>query len=299
MANSENLDLKRLDGPKTTKFDYDLYVENNFEKVDAAMGAPPSTLTTDAKTIVPAINELKSDKVDKVEGKGLSTNDFDNTYKQKIDTDIPAQLAEKVQNFKIKNEMVNGDFSQGLTGWTPGGSANAYGIVDGQLKLGVTTPISGSTRYSKTLPLINDNVYYVHLLGRLGVNSNKGYLAVRLSSQLYQDMVISATMKKISLYHKFKTGDISTLTLYFEGGGTGNESTGYSIFDNIVLLDLTDIFGAGNEPTKLEMDELMKIIPNQWWDGELTLTQKQYMTWLLNLQRENTNAIIALGGTIV
>ena len=110
MANTDNLDLKRLDGPKTTKFDYDLYVENNFGKVDAAIGAPPSTLTTAAKTVVPAINELKSNKVDKETGKGLSTNDFDNTYKQKIDTDIPAQLAEKankVQEAWITPTLLN------------------------------------------------------------------------------------------------------------------------------------------------------------------------------------------------
>jgi len=33
------------------------------------------------------------------------------------------------------------------------------------------------------------------------------------------------------------------------------------------------------------MDELIKLIPNQWFDGELTLTQKQIMIWTLNVQR--------------
>lgn len=109
MANTDNLDLKRLDGPKTTKFDYDIYVENNFEKVDAAVGAKPADLTTTAKTIIPSINELKSDKVDKVAGKGLSTNDFDNTYKQKIDTDIPAQLADIDNKLTIGKNLFNRD----------------------------------------------------------------------------------------------------------------------------------------------------------------------------------------------
>ena len=69
--------------------------------------------------------------------------------------------------------------------------------------------------------------------------------------------------------------------------------------DDVLLINLTELFGIGNEPTKEEMDELMKVIPNQWWDGELMLTQKQFITWQLNLIRKNTNAIIALGGTIV
>lgn len=96
MANTPNLDLKKMEGnPKEVNFNHKEFYEDNFVKVDAAVGAKPADLTTTAKTIIPAINELKLDKVDKVTGKGLSTNDFDNTYKQKIDTDIPAQLAEK------------------------------------------------------------------------------------------------------------------------------------------------------------------------------------------------------------
>ena len=106
MANTDNLDLKRLDGPKTTKFDYDLYVENNFEKVDAAVGAKPTDLTTTAKTIIPAINELKSDKVDKETGKGLSTNDYTTTEKNKL-AGIPADTAEQL------NDMTQ-DFSAQL-----------------------------------------------------------------------------------------------------------------------------------------------------------------------------------------
>lgn len=106
MANSENLDLKRLDEPKsTTKFNHQIYYQNNFDKIDAAMGAPPSTLTTTAKTIIPAINELESNKVDKETGKGLSTNDFDNTYKQKIDEEIPSQLADIEQDKAEKTDI--------------------------------------------------------------------------------------------------------------------------------------------------------------------------------------------------
>ena len=99
MSNTPNLDLKKMDGdPKATNFNHKEFYENNFDKIDAAVGAKPTDLTTTAKTIIPAINELKSDKVDKETGKGLSTNDFDNTYKQKIDTDIPAQLADIEQD---------------------------------------------------------------------------------------------------------------------------------------------------------------------------------------------------------
>lgn len=99
MANTPNLDLKRMEGnPKSTNFNHKEYYENNFEKVDATMGAPPSTLTTEAKTLVPAIIELQSEKVDKETGKGLSTNDYTTTEKNKlagIPADTAAQLGTK------------------------------------------------------------------------------------------------------------------------------------------------------------------------------------------------------------
>lgn len=45
-------------------------------------------------------------KVDKVAGKGLSTNDFDNVYKGKIDTDIPAQLADIPNTYRAKTVKI-------------------------------------------------------------------------------------------------------------------------------------------------------------------------------------------------
>lgn len=44
-------------------------------------------------------------KVDKVAGKGLSTNDFSNEYKAKIDTDIPAQLNDIEQDKAEKTDV--------------------------------------------------------------------------------------------------------------------------------------------------------------------------------------------------
>ena len=32
-------------------------------------------------------------------------------------------------------------------------------------------------------------------------------------------------------------------------------------------LNLTQIFGAGNEPTKEEMDKLLSVYPNSWFNG--------------------------------
>lgn len=111
----DNINFKKVldDGEL---FDQQANYEDNFEKinqevvpkitdletnkVDKVTGKGLSTndyTTTDKNKLagIPADTATQlSGKVDKVTGKGLSTNDFDNTYKQKIDVDIPAQLAE-------------------------------------------------------------------------------------------------------------------------------------------------------------------------------------------------------------
>ena len=286
MANSENLDLKRLDEPKsTTNFNHQIYYQNNFDKIDAAVGAKPTDLTTTAKTIIPAINELKSDKVDKVAGKGLSTNDFDNTYKQKIDVDIPAQLNEKVQNFKLKNEVVNGDFSQGTTGWV---SYNAtINNVNGELN---AEPNAGFGQAFQLLKTIVGDKYYMRAKVKANVN-NVVILFASVTSSAHSG---NGQYQQLSLIASAETTANPLIILDV----TPTASIPFTA-DDVVVINLTKTFGVGNEPSKLEMDELMKVIPNGWWDGELSLTQKQFITWQLNLIRKNTNAIIALGGTII
>lgn len=63
---------------------------------------------------------------------------------------------------------------------------------------------------------------------------------------------------------------------------------------NLIVLNLTETFGTGNEPTKEEMDELIKV--TGYIDGEYALNNKEVLIWTLALIRRNKNAIVALGG---
>lgn len=67
-------------------------------------------------------------------------------------------------------------------------------------------------------------------------------------------------------------------------------------YRNMMLINITKIFGPGNEPTKQEMDEIIRI--TGWFDNEYALTNKQQFIILLNLIRKNTLATTALGGTL-
>jgi hypothetical protein len=75
------------------------------------------------------------------------------------------------------------------------------------------------------------------------------------------------------------------------GAGTSEEVQ----VTNCIAISLTEVFGAGNEPTKEEMDTLIRQIG--WFEGTRTLKQTETTNWLLKLIRENKNAIVALGGS--
>ena len=70
-------------------------------------------------------------------------------------------------------------------------------------------------------------------------------------------------------------------------------------FDNLIAYDLTAIFGEGNEPTKEEMDLLISILGIDYFEGEITISAQKIRQWQLAMIRQNRNAIIALGGTII
>lgn len=92
-------------------------------------------------------------------------------------------------------------------------------------------------------------------------------------------------------------------------GAIKNPSTDYRIgfygtnkglyLEKRMIINLTETFGAGNEPTREEMDTLIGLVPDNFWEGTLNPTKKLLLNWQLKMIRQNRNAILALGGTIV
>ena len=71
------------------------------------------------------------------------------------------------------------------------------------------------------------------------------------------------------------TADIAGLNMRFiwqQTGNMGNNET-YGRVDNIVMVDLTEAFGAGNEPPLFAIRQgVRNVPPNGWWDGTTTIT---------------------------
>lgn len=258
--------------------------------------------TTEKGSLVGAINELDTDKVET----SAIVNTLTETEEGKVlDARQGKALNDLVstnQDVAITNLVKNGDFSNGTIGWPAVGSTIS--------SVGNTLSIVGSG--SSTVPQVQRNMsltsianhkYYVRAKARVN-NPN----AVNLYFGFLDGgswLLIKETFPPENLWINLSgvITAISATALYIQighGYATASTATG-QIMDvqTVTVVDLTATFGAGNEPTKAEMDTLVSLVPNQWWDGELKPSQKLLLNWQLKMIRQNRTAIIALGGTIV
>ena len=202
--------------------------------------------------------------------------------------------------FPVTNLIANGDFSDGTTGWT---------VVNNTVltsNLGICTATFGITkiRFGRMLKSVIDVNKYVYVFFK--ARANKSGIA---RIQLMQNSIASGESFRFDVTLGVEWSNYSTVKkageiisnkgVYFGLDGSGFAAAGdYIDIQNALIVDLTATFGVGNEPTKQEMDLLITLLGG-WFDGTITPTQKQLANWYLKMIRQNRNAIIALGGTIV
>lgn len=97
----DNINFKKVldDGEL---FNQQANYEENFEKIN--------------QEVVPKITDLETNKVDKVTGKGLSTNDYTTTEKNKL-AGIPADTAAQLAEIEIRNDAIYDTLAVENTPW--------------------------------------------------------------------------------------------------------------------------------------------------------------------------------------
>lgn len=193
------------------------------------------------------------------------------------------------QDLKLSNKLRNGSFTEGFSGWRANSNVTDYYVDNGVLTFvgaGSLSTIDNWIRY--------DNPRQVFTEGEVVYNA-----CWARSNELEAEFEIGTGYARsvYSLTSEFE------LCSYF-GAITDTHSLGFSLgadtskevqVTNCIAISLTEVFGAGNEPTKEEMDTLIRQIG--WFEGTRTLKQTETTNWLLKLIRENKNAIVALGGS--
>ncbi len=166
----------------------------------------------------------------------------------------------------ITNQITNGSFEDGETGWTPWNGV----IVD-----------SRSATGSKSLAIINQSAWWKQSLSY--ANQDKLYMSISFLSSVVNGpsgVIVNSSGIGLSPFiqanpsNTFKTSSILISMSndgnpkFFQVGVCGACSKGDSYIDDIIVINLTQTFGVGNEPSKEEMDAI------GWFDGTASIASK-------------------------
>lgn len=134
---------------------------------------------------------------------------------------------------RYKNALTNGNFTNGLEGWRERGGGIILGVFDGRLKVIVDRQYGLVGPYWS--PTINHKYYFsADIEGTTNnyiIFDNKGFYLSHTGRQILSNIV---TVNSESAYFAFGDNRVSDWTEFF--------------IDNVIIIDLTSEFGAGNEP---------------------------------------------------
>ena len=155
-------------------------------------------------------------------------------------------------DFPATNLVTNGDFSNGTTGWTaPAGGS--FSVSSGEASF---TANAQTGRIQIPLSAPTGHVIY----RRAYVKSTSNLVGLGATSSVRVAHSGSGNYEWLTQYQVNETMMYISIT-------DGRTSAWDAIYTKYVLsLDLTAIFGAGNEPSKPVMDAIMALYPNSWFD---------------------------------
>ncbi|MEW5569578.1 hypothetical protein [Rossellomorea marisflavi] len=192
-------------------------------------------------------------------------------------------------NTGINNLLTNGDFSKGITGWTPINSILSV--------INKTMNVTGNgEHHSPAFMQLNSNghlvigkKYYFRFKARvtntlstaISYHDGSGYATIITKPIQNQWYDISIVFTPTAHYSAF------VLRHAYADAATANGKV--MEIQNFLAVCLTDSFGLGKEPTKEEMDDLVGKISNNWWDG--SLQNSSFVKSLFEKIRKNDETI--------
>ncbi len=226
---------------------------------------------------------------------------FDELYNEKADhgyasIEVAKTLKQVEDNasVKIENLVVNGDFRNGTTGWENASNAENIRIDGGMIAYdskgswnGIKTPISiqtasGDKCYIRSSVMVNQDVSHIF--------SQVGFYEPNFVSYNYGTLVAN-TMKSMSAIIISSFTGLNSVRLR-----TGAESGAVVKWGKTSLINLTQIFGAGNEPTKEEFELLLSTLGIDYFEGEITIPAQKVMQWQQQTLKQVDDEVSQLAG---
>lgn len=169
----------------------------------------------------------------------------------------------------VWNQLVqNGDFSDGTTGWSKGGGVSSFSVANNVATLVFATGQTYNHYIGKSgVPMTNGHKYYV--TGTFQSSSiTQAFIQTSHNSQLVNVTGTKPVGKISSIFNNSQ--DTGKTSIYFRFADTTLSEEGTGTLSDCYLIDLTLLYGSGNEPsTVAEFEAMFPSIDPAYNAGEL------------------------------
>jgi len=194
-----------------------------------------------------------------------------------------AKDVESVVTFNAKNLIENGHFYDGINGWDT--ILGDIEVVGGILNF---IPTSTIGRTYQTVENESASIFYVAAL----VKATTNLAGIGIVNNMLENHSGGGEYERLTYLNTRSTTNYPSVV-----NSTDVEVDKLVLVKNFLTINLTDVFGEGNEPSIDVMDELMEKFPDSWFDGNGNLfNAEDFVKMYLNKMKELDNAIIELGG---
>lgn len=173
----------------------------------------------------------------------------------------------------LTNIFTDGDFSSGSTaGWAT--EAQSTLAISGNVMISTSTGRTANIWVYKKLSetRIVSNKYYVKTSARVTNNVCTKLYISHIASNVILNPIADTWYSLSSVTQAFDT--YSSFVVNHTYADIATSSGKVLEFKNVIAINLTAAFGAGNEPTKAQMDTIMQQFPNGWFNGTVTANTK-------------------------
>lgn len=250
-----------------------MYFQHGYSTVEASLNKVmeiKDVIALDLTETFGAGNEPSVEQMDKILSQ-FTNSWFDGVKNLFVAKEVLNRTlkTERELNMNATNQIINGDFKKGTDNWILGA---LFGTTEGnELELTVATIASiGNTYVRQDFKHIMGNKYYAAFGIKPKYSRPLGFFAANAY------VIPSNTIPVAGIWNNYSTtynaiSDTNGLFMITHGT-TSDYVVGdkYSI-RNVIRINLTETFGAGNEPTQSQMDRLLAQYPNSWFDGTQNL----------------------------
>ena len=222
-------------------------------EVDTALNGKANTTTTINNKALSTNITINASDVPNTPAGNISATNIQNALNE-LDT-------EKVDKLFATNLVQNGDFSNGTTGWT---SSSGVLSMEGEYITFTSATTDVTPSFRQLYNTISGRRYYFRSSSIIDINATQRFLLFGTSTNEILGVSVLANVENVF------SGVITALTnnTTFGFGFSSSEQVAKRVrMRRPLIIDLTATFGAGNEPTKWQMDHLLSNFPNSWFNG--------------------------------